>query len=496
MSSSKYYKKNDEIEIEITDIGTNGEGIGHLTDGYTLFVQKAVPGDIVLAHIIKAQKNYGIARLTKIIKPSENRIKPICPVADKCGGCQIANIDYEKQLWLKENKVRELLIRVGGFDKSLVDNILHPIVGYFDEKENGKYIHHICEYGNTPQRFRNKAQYPIGVDKEGNTIVGFYSAHSHRIVPTTDCYIGADSDAGILKAILEYMSIYHIPAYDETEQKGLLRHVLIRTGYFTGEIQVCLVINGSDVPEKKALAELLLKSEPRIKSICLSPNTANTNVIMGDSYKAIYGNDYIVDEIGGVSFRISPLSFFQVNPVQTGKLYDLALEAAGLTGKEIVWDLYCGIGTISLFLAKKAKEVYGVEIVPQAIQNAKENAELNGINNAHFVVGKAEEVLPNFYNGRMDAIDGMKVDVGSGVLSPDVIVVDPPRKGCDEACLNTMLQMAPKRIVYVSCDPATLARDLKLLCESGKYSVCSVTPVDMFSNSTHVENVCLLSRKP
>lgn len=497
MSSSKRYQKNEDYELEITDIGTNGEGIGHLNDGYTLFVQGAVPGDYVQAHIIKAQKNYGIARLSKIIKASPDRIHPSCPVAGRCGGCQIACLSYDKQLDMKESKVRELLIRLGGFDKEQIEKVLNPIVGYYDEYEDGKYNSHFGEGLATPMRFRNKAQYPIGTDKDGKLIAGFYTTHSHRIVPTTDCKIGAVTDAKILDCILKYMEEYHITPYDESFHKGLVRHVLIRTGYYTGEIMVCLVINGSDLPEKKTLIsrllELELDNESCVTSICFSSNTQDTNVIMGDSYTVIYGNSYIEDRIGDVTFKISPLSFFQVNPVQTTKLYNLALEAAALTGNEVVWDLYCGIGTISLFLAQKAKEVYGIEVIPQAIDNAFENAKLNNIDNAHFYVGRAEEVLPEFY--KSCGVSNQAGTLSESAMKPDVIVVDPPRKGCDEECLNTMMQMGPTRIVYVSCDPATLARDLKLLCENGKYRLDSVTPVDMFSNSNHVENVALLIKQ-
>lgn len=473
MSVNKKYKKNEEYEVVITDIGMNGEGIGHLEDGYTLFVVGAVPGDRVIAHIVKPSKSYAHAKMVKIIQASEDRIVPECMVANKCGGCQISALSYEAQLRIKEKKVRELFTRVGGFEKEYVDKIFNHIEGYPEK----------------PVHFRNKAQYPIGMDREGNIITGFYTTHSHRIIPNNDCIIGAESDASILNCIKDYMKEYHVPPYDEIRHDGLMRHVLIRTGYYTHEIMVCLVINGKTIPEKKSLINSLLSTELgeyQITSICVSSNTLDTNVIMGDSYEVIYGNGYITDKIGDISFRISPLSFFQVNPVQTQKLYSLALEAAELCGGETVWDLYCGIGTISLFLAQKAKHVYGIEIVPQAIMNAKENALLNNMENVDFFVGKAEEVLPDFYNNCLD---------NDSAIHPDVIVVDPPRKGCDDVCLQTMMQMKPKRIVYVSCDPATLSRDAKILTNDGKYELASITPVDMFPNSIHVETVCKFIRK-
>lgn len=478
------HKKNEEYQISITDLGTNGEGIGHLEDGYTLFVVGAVVGDTITVRIVKAMKNYGYGRIMSIDVPSPDRIIPTCPVAAKCGGCQISNLSYKKQLEIKENKVRELLIRVGGFDADYINNIFNPIIGYSDYEKSQT---------TTPVHFRNKAQYPVGNDNLGNIITGFYSNHSHRIVANTNCEIGSPIDNIILEYILKYMNAYHVTAYDESTGRGLIRHILIRSGYSTGEVMVCLVTNGKSIPSKKEFIQELISLNLNIEdssinwhiaSICLSSNTANTNVIMGNNYEVLWGQGYITDMIWDISFRISPLSFYQVNPVQTNKLYKQALLCAGLTGNEVVWDLYCGIGTISLFLAKRAKQVYGVEIVPQAIDNARENATLNGITNAQFFVGKAEEVLPAYY----------AQNTNSEAISPDVIVVDPPRKGCDTVCLNTMLQMSPSRIVYVSCDPATLSRDLKYLCEDGRYELKSVTPVDMFSNSIHVESVALLQR--
>ena len=491
--------KNEEYTIRITDIGTQGEGIGHLEDGYTLFVQGALPGDTVRAHIIKAQKKYGIAKLSEVIEPSKDRIIPACPIADRCGGCQIASLSYRAQLEYKANKVKELLTRVGGFEPGLINSIFEGIIGYEDDKP-------VCSFEKCqtapPVRFRNKAQYPVGTDTEGCVVTGFFAPHSHRIVPCEDCLIGSTADASILKEIRQYMTECGVTAYDETTGRGLIRHILIRTGYETGEIQICIVINGKSLPHSEVLIERLKvlnvfeKDNKRIISVCTSTNTDATNVILGDNFKVIFGQEYITDMIGDLSFRISPLSFYQVNPVQTRKLYDKALEYAGLTGGETVWDLYCGIGTISLFLAKAAGRVYGVEVVPEAIEDARENARINRINNAQFMVGRAEDVLPEFYTSNTPARISSEPSASpsSAALRPDVIVVDPPRKGCDEACLETILKMQPDRIVYVSCDPATLARDLKYLCASGEYELQKASCTDMFSNSVHVETVVSLSR--
>ncbi|SCY31556.1 23S rRNA (uracil1939-C5)-methyltransferase [Lachnospiraceae bacterium XBB2008] len=511
------HKKNEEYELKITDIGSEGEGIGHLDDGYTLFVQGALPGDTIRAHIIKAQKKYGITKSVEIIAPSPDRVTSACPIADRCGGCQIAALGYDAQLRYKERKVRELLVRVGGFSPDRIDEVFEGIMGYYDDvpkryslQESPEKNDGSGEGTGSPVCFRNKAQYPVGTGADGHIVTGFYAPRSHRIVSCDECLIGAPTDAPILRVIRAYMSDHHISAYDEMSGNGLVRHILIRTGYATGEIQICIVINGKNLPHAEDLTERLRcadeieKAGKRIVSICTSTNTDATNVILGDNFTVIYGQEYITDKIGDLSFRISPLSFYQVNPVQTRKLYGKALEYAGLTGTETVWDLYCGIGTISLFLAKAAGRVYGVEVVPEAIEDARENARINVIDNAEFMVGKAEEVLPEFYESHSDNSDNRSIsdsedlnDVShdsGNATTPDVIVVDPPRKGCDEACLETMLKMQPARIVYVSCDPATLARDLKYLCASGDYELKKASCTDMFSNSVHVECVSLLQR--
>ncbi|MBR6281851.1 MAG: 23S rRNA (uracil(1939)-C(5))-methyltransferase RlmD [Lachnospiraceae bacterium] len=467
-------KKNDTFQLQITDLGTGGEGIGK-HEGMTFFVKGALPGDLIEAGVTKLKKTYGYARIVRILEPSEDRVEPICPVAGKCGGCQIMQMDYAAQLRFKEHKVAQDLIRIGGFSVELVAKVMQPIIGMEE-----------------PYHFRNKAQYPIQEDEQGNPIAGFYALRSHRVVESDRCYLGVDVNEEILAIVKDYMRANKVSAYDETTGKGLLRHVLIRVGFSSKEVMVCLIINGSTLPAASDLIARLQQVEG-MTSISVNSNTRRDNVIMGNVTKTLWGSDYITDAIGGVQFQIQPRSFYQVNPVQTEKLYGKALEYANLTGQETVWDLYCGIGTISLFLAQKAKTVYGVEIVPEAIEDAKRNAALNGMDNAHFYVGKAEEVLPEYYE--QGSIHGEKIaDVDEKLKAPDVIVVDPPRKGCDEKCLGTMVQMAPKRIVYVSCDPATLARDLKFLCAEG-YELQEVTPVDQFGHSLHIENAVLLTRR-
>ena len=483
------YKKDDILTVDITDIGNDGEGIGKI-NGYTLFIKDAVIGDKVKAKIMKAKKNYAYAHLEEVLEPSEHRITPKCPVARQCGGCQIQSMSYERQLEFKQNKVRNNIVRLGGFDAEFVDSVMKPIIG-MDE----------------PWEYRNKAQFPVGCDKEGKVVTGFYAGRSHNIIPMTSCCIGVKENEEIMEIIRSHMAENHVRPYDEVSGKGLVRHVLIRKGFTSGEIMVCLVINyraGSGSAKKsgagaggaqveyiggqKALVEKLSKVKG-MSSISVSINTDKTNVIMGLEVHTIWGKDTISDTLCGLKFEISPLSFYQVNPVQTKKLYEQAIEYASLTGKETVWDLYCGIGTITLSMAKTAGRVYGIEVIPEAIEDAKRNAERNGISNAEFYCGKAEEVLPEFYEKKRKTVSGG--DDGSS-LHPDVIVVDPPRKGCDSVCLETMLKMQPERIVYVSCDSATLARDLRILADGG-YSLQAIRPCDMFPWTVPVETVCLLT---
>ncbi|MDE6942081.1 MAG: 23S rRNA (uracil(1939)-C(5))-methyltransferase RlmD [Lachnospiraceae bacterium] len=461
-------------------MGIDGEGIGKL-DGFTFFVKDAVIGDEVEAKVMKVKKGYAYARLMRIIKPSPDRVDPKCPYHRQCGGCQIQALDYTAQLAFKENKVRNNLNRIGGFSMELLDRVMEPAVGM---KE--------------PFYYRNKAQFPVGADKNGAPVTGFYAGRTHTIIPNTDCALGVKENKRILECLLDHMKKYEIPPYNEASGEGLVRHILTRKGFTSGEIMVCIILNGDDLPQADRLVEQLIKIKG-MTSISVNSNKENTNVIMGKTCRTIWGRDTICDVIhvrsiesinagaemvfpgsSGITFAISPLSFYQVNPVQTEKLYSIALDYAGLTGTETVWDLYCGIGTISLFMAKRAKQVYGVEVVGQAIADARENARRNNIENARFYVGKAEEVLPDLYERE-------------GIYA-DVICVDPPRKGCDAACLETIVKMAPRRIVYVSCDSATLARDLKYLCANG-YELRRARAVDLFGQTVHVETVCLLSNR-
>ena len=500
-------QKNQIYTVEITDLGADGEGIGHLQEresagkmpardrmgsagapsadtppegpfgadsgkanpgGYTLFVKDALIGDVVRARIVKAKKGYAYARLEEILTPSPDRVEAPCPYARQCGGCQLQALSYEKQLAFKDRKVKNNLIRIGGFSPEFVERIMEAPVGM--EPSDG--------FG-APYRYRNKAQFPVGSDRQGRLITGFYAGRTHSIIENRDCLLGVKENETVLNTVLDFAEEKGIDAYDEKTGKGLLRHVLIRKGFATGQMMVCLVLNGARLPEEEALADRLFSAVPGMTSFSVNVNRESTNVILGEKTRLIRGSERIEDQIGGLTFSISPRSFYQVNPVQTERIYAQALEYAGLTGRETVWDLYCGIGTISLFLARKAKSVYGVEIVPEAIDDAKRNAERNGIRNAHFYVGKAEEVLPEKY--------------GKEGIFADVIVVDPPRKGCDEACLSTMVRMRPKRIVYVSCDSATLARDLKYLTGNG-YEAVKGRAIDNFPGGVHVETVVLMSR--
>ena len=570
------FQKNELAVVTIEDMGSDGFGIGKV-DGFALFVKDAVVGDRVEARIVKSKKNYAYARLEKVIEPSPFRVEPKCPCHRQCGGCQLQALSYEKQLGFKQDKIRNSLIRIGGFVPEEVDRWMEPIIGMED-----------------PFRYRNKAQYPVGRDREGNVVAGFYAGRTHSIIPNTDCLLGPVENEAVMEAVLDYMRENQVSAYDEASGTGLVRHVLIRKGFVSGEIMVCLVINkkvtdvscgvpkemvsrGKDIgtgqtaggmrsgmegcrglkgesaegccglkgesaegrwglkgesteghrglkgraaegcryerraecpmpgEERSFQGEFLPRQDRLLRkltgiagmtSISVSIQTERTNVIMGREIHTIWGKDCISDTIRvrdmespgwpytgrELTFHISPLSFYQVNPVQTEKLYSLALEYVGLTGQETVWDLYCGIGTISLFLADRAKQVYGVEIVPQAIADARENAVRNGISNAEFFVGKAEEVLAQVPEGD-----------GAG-RHPDVVVVDPPRKGCDADCLAAILEAGPERVVYVSCDPATLARDLRVLCDGG-YAVERVRGVDQFGMTVHIETVVLLSNR-
>ena len=450
-------KKNEAFTMTVEDIGVGGEGIGK-ADGYTLFVKDTIPGDIIKGIVTKAGPKYGYGRLTEIIEPSKDRIEARCPVARSCGGCQIQEMAYEKQLSLKKRTVKNSLDRIGG----LSDYVLFDTIG--------------CE---SPFRYRNKAQFPVGRNRDGKITAGFFAGRTHHIIECRDCQIGIEENQTILDIIIHHMECFGIEPYNEKTHTGLVRYLLIRKGFHTGEIMLCLVINGDSIKEQELLVSTLRERIPALCDISLNINKKKINTIMGKHFVQLYGNGYISDFIGGIQFRISPKSFYQVNPKQTEVLYGKALEYAALTGKETVFDLYCGVGTISLFLAKSAAKVYGVEVVPEAIADAKVNAALNGIDNVEFLTGKAEDIIPSLY-----AEEG---------VSADVVVLDPPRKGCDEKVLETIATMKPKRIVYVSCNPATLARDLKYLAGEG-WRVEMVQPLDMFANTVHVECVVLMSR--
>ncbi len=486
------YEKNQILTVTITDLGSEGEGIGKV-DGFPFFVKGAVPGDVAEIKVTKTAARMAYARVECLLGSSPNRIDPLCEVAGPCGGCNLQHYSYEGQLAFKQNKVKNNLMRIGGIEKEYLEKIMEPIIGMNDP-------------GEEPWHYRNKAQVPFGKNREGKTICGFYAGRTHSIIPQTTCALGVPENEAVLDAVLKYMEECGAAPYDEESGKGLIRHVLIRKSRAYGQLMVCLVINGKKLPGQEHLIERL-RGVPGMYSVSISVNREKTNVIMGSSYETIWGEATIEDRIclceetketardgtettlwketenGGVIYRISPLSFYQVNPVQTQKLYSTALRYADLKGEETVWDLYCGIGTISLFLAGKAGKVYGVEIVPQAIEDAWANARRNGIENAEFFTGAAEVVLPAFYEKHRNDTS----------VHPDVIVVDPPRKGCDKACLDTMILMQPERIVYVSCDSATLARDVKYLEVRG-YHLIKVRACDMFPQTTHVETVCLMSR--
>ena len=441
-------KKNQEYEIEIESFGNSGEGISHI-DGYTLFVSGGLPGERVKVVVTKTKKNYGYARLLEVLTPSSDRVEPVCPVAKRCGGCELQHMNYEAQLRFKVGHVKDCLERIGGVD-----------VPEFEV---------IGAHGGNPWHYRNKAQFPIGDNRNGDRLIGFYAARSHDIIPCGECAIQQPIINEIKRTVEENI--------DLTEK---IRHLYVRTAYATGQTMVCLVVS----KRTKEIDEIIsrIKDIKEVTSICVNINNKNTNVILGDRFEAVEGPLYIEDKIGDITFRIGPESFYQVNSYITEKLYEKALEYAGLSGGETVWDLYCGIGTISLFLSKKAKKVVGVEIVEQAIENAKENAKINGIDNAEFICGAAEDVIDKAMSG------------GEGFIPiPDIIVVDPPRKGCDEKLIAAIGIANPSRIVYVSCDPATLARDIARLGEFG-YTLKKACVVDQFWQTRHVETCCLLER--
>lgn len=492
--------KNDDVSLEIIGLTHEGEGVGRV-DGFTLFVQGALPGETVRARVMKVKKTYGYARLMEIVEPSADRVEAPCAIYKQCGGCQLQHMDYAAQLRWKRQHVIDSLERIGklrvaGDERAVAGNVDES--GSADAAKDGgerSVIVHPTIGMDEPWRYRNKASVPMGMaisdvkggaeglpqpDLNGKHLIGgFYARGSHRIIDMDECLIQHNSNDDIVAKVKAIGRELGITAYNEETGQGILRHVMARVGFVTGEAMIVLITNGSRIPNVEQWITRIREDVRGVKSIVQNVNKRDTNVIFGDVTKVLWGSDVIYDELDGIRFAISARSFYQVNPVQTVALYRKAVEYAALTGSENVIDAYCGIGTISLFLARQAGHVHGVEIVPEAIEDAKRNAALNGIANASFEAGPAEVVIPRWRQ--------------EGIV-PDVIVVDPPRKGCDEALLDTILAMKPERVVYVSCNPATLARDLRVL-EDGGYRTVEVTPVDMFPHTVHVECTVRLERK-
>ena len=477
-------RKNDEVTLDIIGLTQDGEGVGR-ADGFTLFVQGALPGERIKAKVLKVKKQYGYAKMLELLQASPDRVEAPCPIYRQCGGCQLQHMDYAAQLAWKRQHVIDSLTRIGKLrvaDAAGAAEAAGDAGGAVGVVADGVVVHPTIGMAE-PWRYRNKAQVPIGMAQAdlddgaaGSLIGGFYARGSHRIIDMDACVIQHERNDEAVRVVKRIGTRLGIRAYDETTGRGLLRHVVVRTGFATGETMVCLVTNGTRIPRVDELVEGIRRALPDVRSIVQNVNTRNTNVIFGDETRVLWGSDFIFDELDGLRFAISARSFYQVNPAQTVALYRKAVEYAGLTGRETVIDAYCGIGTISLFLARRAGKVYGVESVPEAVEDARRNAALNGIANASFEVGLAEEVIPRWREAGIAA---------------DVIVVDPPRKGCDAKLLDTIVRMRPKRVVYVSCNPATLARDLAVL-EAGGFRTMEVQPVDMFPHTGHVECVVLL----
>ncbi|QCV54664.1 23S rRNA (uracil(1939)-C(5))-methyltransferase RlmD [Thermoactinomyces vulgaris] len=444
-------KTGDVIEMEITGLSHDGAGVGKY-QGFTIFVPQTVPDEKVRVRVQVVKKTYGKGEAIQVLKSHPRRTEPPCPIYHECGGCQIQHLQYPAQLEYKRQQVADHFERIGGMQVPVL-----PVLGMED-----------------PWRYRNKAQVPLGWE-DGKVKAGFYAAGSHRIVDMEACLIQHEANDQAVRKVKELARELKTPVYDETKHQGCLRHVMVRTGFHTGEMMIVLVTNGKKLPHRDKWVEALRKEFPALKSLIQNINSKRTNVVLGPENEVLWGRDFIYDRIGEVTFAISPHSFFQVNPVQTQVLYDQVARYAGLTGHEVVIDAYCGIGTIALYLAQNAKRVYGVEIVPAAVRDAKRNAKINGMDHVTFETGAAEEVLPRWYK------EGIR---------PDVVVVDPPRKGCDRVLLDTLVSMQPERLVYVSCNSSTLARDAKYLAECG-YRVQEVQPVDMFPQTGHIENVAM-----
>ncbi|MFA1782175.1 23S rRNA (uracil(1939)-C(5))-methyltransferase RlmD [Bacillus velezensis] len=448
-------EKNEYYDVIFEDLTHDGAGVAKV-QGFPIFVPNALPEEKAQIKVTRVKKGFAFGRLIELKEESPHRTDAPCPIYKQCGGCQLQHMTYEGQLLFKQKQVKDVLERIGKLNLSKV--IVHPTLGMED-----------------PWNYRNKAQVPVG-EREGGLVAGFYQQRSHDIIDMSACLIQQSKNDEAVQAVKDICSSYGVKAYNEERHKGWLRHIMVRYGVVTGEMMIVFITRTSDFPHKAKIIEDITAQFPHVKSIVQNINPNKTNVIFGNETNVIWGEEYIYDLIGDVKFAISARSFYQVNPEQTKVLYDKALEYAELQGEETVIDAYCGIGTISLFLAKQAKKVYGVEIVPEAIEDAKRNAELNGITNAEFAVGEAETVIPKWYKEGITA---------------DTLVVDPPRKGCDEALLRTIIDMKPKRVVYVSCNPGTLARDLRVL-EDGGYQTLEVQPVDMFPHTNHVECVAVL----
>lgn len=449
-------EKNKEYVVEIIDNGFEGEGIAKI-DGYTIFVPNAIKGEKVKILIVKVLSSHAFGKIIEVIEASKYRVESDCSTYKRCGGCNLRHIKYEKTLEMKQNAVQSLV------NKTLNNKIkVSKVVGM----ENPFY-------------YRNKAQYPVGLDKNGNPVIGVFANRTHEIIQMQDCKIQHKESEKIAKYIFDLWNKKNLSIYSETTGKGLLRHIVIKIGFKTNEIMCILVINGKDIPNEVQIIRTIINEFPNVKTIVKNINTKNTNVILGKKNINIYGAGTISDKLGNLVFKISPLSFYQVNPVQTEKLYSIGVEAAKITNDDVVFDLYCGIGTISLFMAQYAKKVYGVEIVEQAVEMAKENAKINGIDNVDFLAGDVEHVLDDLINGKK--------------IVPDVVMIDPPRKGLDKKSIQNLLSVAPKRLVYISCNPATLVRDLASF--EDKYEIKSITPVDMFPFTSSIESVAVLQLK-
>ncbi len=449
-------EKNQEYIVEIIDNGYEGEGIAKI-ENFTIFIPNSIKGEKVRILIVKVLKSHAFGKVLEIIKPSEYRKESDCETYKRCGGCDLRHIKYEETLRMKQNAVQ-----------SLVNKTL----------ENEVKVEETLGMEN-PYNYRNKAQYPVGLDKEGKPIIGVFANRTHEIIPIKECLIQNKKSENLAKFVLEFIKKNNISVYNEKTTKGLVRHIVTKIGIKTNEIMCIIVINGRNIPKEKELVSEILKAFPEVKTIVKNINTKNTNVIMGKENINLYGDGYIKDKLGDFVFKISPLSFYQVNPIQAEKLYNIAVKGAEISKDDVVFDLYCGIGTISLFMAKYAKKVYGIEIVEDAIKDAKENSKLNNIKNSEFIAGDVEIVLDDLINKKK--------------IIPDIIMVDPPRKGLDNKSINNILKISPKKVVYVSCNPATLVRDLKSLEE--KYEIKTIKPVDMFPFSKHIECVSVLCLK-